>query len=112
MPEEATGEELAWSVEEKPAGVLADQAEEWVYAARTGDIAQVKQYLEEGVPVDAADGSGWTALRWAASEGHEDVVAMLIDAGAAQQEFDAAAAGSAGGEGSGGGSSLHWAAYK
>ena len=33
----------------------------------------------EGVDVAATDGYGWTALRYAAGEGHRDVVALLLD---------------------------------
>ena len=79
-----------------------------IYAARNGDIETVKSLLGDSVPIGFRDGSGWTALKWAASEGHEDVLALLLDFGAAEDEVGAAEADGT----SGGGSALHWAAYK
>ena len=81
-----------------------------VYAARQGDLEAVKQALDDGVPVGFRDNGGWTALRWAASEGREEVLAVLLENGAADDEVETAS--SSAEEGSGGASSLHWAAYK
>jgi peptidoglycan/xylan/chitin deacetylase (PgdA/CDA1 family) len=49
-------------------------------AANTGNIEAVKQHLADGVNV-TADG-GFTALHFAASEGHKEVVELLIATGA------------------------------
>jgi len=52
---------------------------ELVKAAREGDLATVKRLLDLGTTVEAKDEKGWTAILSAAYEGHEDVVALLIE---------------------------------
>jgi len=51
-------------------------------AACLGQLEKVKQLLAAGVEIDARDPQGWTALRWAAQEGHADVVRLLLAHGA------------------------------
>ncbi len=51
-------------------------------AAYLGQIDKAREILAGGVQVDAQDVYGWTALRWAAQEGHEDVVRLLLTHGA------------------------------
>jgi hypothetical protein len=51
-------------------------------AAGRGDLAGVRQALEAGVPVDAREPSGPTALVIAMSRGHAEVARLLIDRGA------------------------------
>jgi len=55
----------------------APQLPELRTAARSGDVKKVKALLESG-----ADGCDKFALLWAAEEGHDQVVAELIKAGA------------------------------
>ena len=50
-------------------------------AARSGDTAKLKEYLELGVPVDTTDEDGRTPLHCAAGEGQVDAVKLLIDKG-------------------------------
>lgn len=98
---------------------------DFVYAARVGDIDTVRQLLadENPVPVGFRDsrvneegqpiGSNWTALKWAASEGHDEVLALLLENGAAaDEEAEQQQARDADELGRGGGSALHWASYK
>jgi serine/threonine-protein phosphatase 6 regulatory ankyrin repeat subunit B len=47
-------------------------------AACTGDVAQVRSYLSQGVDVDQKDELGWTPLVWAVSMSQEDVVEVLL----------------------------------
>jgi len=72
---------------EEPTGAPDEdfiKGKDLVYAARTGALDDVKQLLDEGTPVGFHDGpAGWTALKWAASEGHEEVLALLLEHGAA-----------------------------
>lgn len=50
-----------------------------IRTAERGDGGKVIYYLKKGVPVDTKDGLGYTALMKAASNGHEDVVNLLIE---------------------------------
>ena len=50
-------------------------------AARSGDTAKLKEYLELGVSVDTTDEDGRTPLHCAAGEGQVDAVKLLIDKG-------------------------------
>ncbi|XP_019617593.1 PREDICTED: uncharacterized protein LOC109464923 [Branchiostoma belcheri] len=51
-------------------------------AAGRGEEDRVKQLLAEGVKVNAADNSGWTALHLASRHGHTGTVQALLTAGA------------------------------
>ena len=82
------------------------RALDMVYSARTGDLEGVRFLLEDGVPLGFRDNSGWTALKWSASEGHEAVVTLLLENNAVNHELEGSAADGA--EPSGGGSPLHW----
>ena len=102
--------------EEEPAVSAEDMGADMIYAARDGATEELQKFLADGVPVGYKDASGWTALKWAACEGHEDVLAMLIKHGAAEDEVEPAGLAASGADdaaaSSASGSSLHWAAYK
>ncbi|MDX1501393.1 MAG: PQQ-binding-like beta-propeller repeat protein [Thermoanaerobaculia bacterium] len=51
-------------------------------AARTGDLERVRALLDEGVPVDAVNKYGSTALNLAAGAGQTAVVRLLLERGA------------------------------
>ena len=106
----AMPEELAWDATGEREGTDLDDKKglDMIYAARMGEVDEVKALLADGVPVGFRDASGWTALKWASSEGHEAVLALLLESGAAEDELESPPPV----EGGGGGSSLHWAAYK
>lgn len=53
-----------------------------VTAATNGDLILVRQYLDQGTPVNAKDSAQWTALHRAVQQGHEQVVRFLISRGA------------------------------
>ena len=61
------------------AGTLAEQL---ISAAELGEIDKVKGFLDQGVPVEARNQDGWTALMKATYEGHENIVRELIVRGA------------------------------
>ncbi len=65
---------LAGSVEAQDGGLIA--------AARQGDADAVEALLARGADPNPARGDGMTALHLAALEGHPDVVATLLEAGA------------------------------
>ncbi|EWH02735.1 ankyrin repeat domain-containing protein [Halomonas sp. BC04] len=51
-------------------------------AAERGATDTVMAMLDEGVPVDASDGCGWTALMKAAANGHLALLEALLARGA------------------------------
>jgi len=51
-------------------------------AAGMGDLARVKNHIEQGADVNTQDELGWTPLYWAASLGQTEVAKLLIDKGA------------------------------
>ena len=54
------------------ASYAADVNAELIKAAKKGDTAAVEALLEQGADVNA--NGGWTALIWAARQGHTDIV--------------------------------------
>jgi len=57
--------------------------EQLINAVRDGDKAEVQRFLDEGADIEFTYGfSNQTALMLAASEGHTDIVQMLLDTGA------------------------------
>lgn len=55
-------------------------------AARSGNVALVKSYLQQGQPVSSRDVKGNTALVIAAGRGHSDIIKILLAAGADVEE--------------------------
>ena len=51
-------------------------------AIEKGDIEAVQQHLVAGADVNAKDENGWTALHYAAVNGHKEIAELLIDNGA------------------------------
>jgi len=69
--------------------VLAlDRAEDLREAARRGDLERAKALLAEGVPVDAKNRYGATALFFAADKGHLPLIQLLIERGASTEVSD------------------------
>jgi ankyrin repeat protein len=64
----------------KALGRYTDPA--WFRAAREGDTATIRTFIDRGVKIDARDEHDDTALTWAANSGHLEVVRTLIEAGA------------------------------
>ena len=58
------------------------QNEDFLAAARKGDVATVKAQLDKGVDVNAKTQYGATALSYACDRGHVEVVKLLIERGA------------------------------
>ena len=59
-----------------------DLNEEFFAAARKGDTAAVKAFLDKGVDVNSKTRYGATALSYACDKGHVEVVRLLIERGA------------------------------
>ena len=53
-----------------------------VAAAKAGDAGTVRQLLESGADVETPDWAGWPPLVWAALRLHDEVIELLLDAGA------------------------------
>ena len=64
------------------AGPVAPAAAALLEAARRGDAAAVRALLAKGADVNAAPGDGMTALHGAAERGQQNVVTLLLGAGA------------------------------
>jgi ankyrin repeat protein len=56
--------------------------DEFFAAARKGDVAAVKAFLDKGVDVNAKTQYGATALSYACDKGHTEVVRLLLERGA------------------------------
>jgi ankyrin repeat protein len=51
-------------------------------AATVGDVAEIRDALRDGIPVNTADSAGYTALHSALMNGNPQAVQVLLDAGA------------------------------
>ena len=52
--------------------------QELIKAARFGAIERTKNLIKAGADVNAKDNMGWTALHWAAENGHTEIVNLLL----------------------------------
>lgn len=65
------------------AGAPTSRASALAIAARQNNMEEAKRLLAAGVPVDErASRTDWTALQWAASDGHPEMCALLLEHGA------------------------------
>ena len=53
-----------------------------IEAVKSGDITKVQRLLKEEVDLNNRDPFDWTALHYAASKGHYEMVILLLNAGA------------------------------
>ena len=66
-----------------PVAALAQSSnEDFFAAARKGDVAAVKAFLDKGVDVNAKTTYGATALSYACDKGHTELIKLLIARGA------------------------------
>ena len=56
--------------------------EQFFQAAKNGNYEIIKSLMFEGVDVNAKDSDGWTALMYAAQQGHVEIVNLLLNNGA------------------------------
>src|SRR5260370_12376164 len=61
---------------------LAATTDDLHNAVRSGDLERVRALLKEGVPANAIDSRGGTALHDAIWAGEKEIVALLVEAGA------------------------------
>lgn len=64
--------------------------EAFLAAAQFGTLVRVRRLLELKADVRATDNEGWTALHWAAHEGHFEVCSFLLQSGADPSAANAA----------------------
>jgi len=53
-----------------------------IEAAKNGDINSIEALLDNGENIEQKDDYGWTALNWAAGQGHTDIIGKLLESGA------------------------------
>ena len=70
------------------AGFAQSSNEEFFAAARKGDTAAVKAFLDKGVDVNAKTNYGATALSYACDKGHVEIVKLLLERGANPNQKD------------------------
>src|SRR5215216_1981010 len=73
---------LAFALLACVAASAQDANEEFFAAARRGDAAALKAFLDKGVDVNSKTRYGATALSYACDKGHVEVVRLLIERGA------------------------------
>ena len=64
------------------AAMAQDAKDEFFAAARKGDVAAVKAFLDKGMDVNARSPYGATALSFVSDKGHIEVARLLIERGA------------------------------
>ena len=57
-------------------------------AAKAGDLSSLSHHIGAGISIDSKDDIQFTALHWAASLGHEEVVTLLLEHGADLHSLD------------------------
>ncbi|CAD6198181.1 unnamed protein product [Caenorhabditis auriculariae] len=75
---------VSWSVRDVNA---------FLKAAKDGDLAEVKRFVSRGMPPDAADFYGWTAVMCAIAEGHFHLCVYLLEHGANADALDSTGSG-------------------
>jgi ankyrin repeat protein len=50
-----------------------------IQAAKSGNLAAVRQWLQAGHDPNQYDAAGWTPLLWASARGHSEVVELLLE---------------------------------
>ena len=90
----ATGEENAFEEDPETATMHENKlGADLIMSVRMGDVEQAKTLLSDGAPASFTDAGGWSALTWAASEGHTEIIDLLLEAaGPAPPEGEAKAA--------------------
>jgi ankyrin repeat protein len=71
----------AWTIRPAPAAPAVAPSPV-ADAAMRGELARVRQLIQQGADVNAAQGDGMTALHWAAEHGDSAMTAVLLKAGA------------------------------
>ena len=51
-------------------------------AVSRGDVAELRRLVASGMNVDVLDEDGWTALLYAALNGHVEAIRVLVELGA------------------------------
>ena len=63
-------------------GKVEEYVEDFLAAAKAGDLSLIKGFIEEKIDVNVCDEAGITALMCASHHGHKEIVELLIQNGA------------------------------
>jgi uncharacterized protein len=88
-------------MEQAVEGTTAEPESALRRAAIAGDVATLHRLLYAGIPIDATDPNGWTALMLAAKYGRMEAVAYLVKCGAEVNQRNSFSS-----------TPLHWAVYR
>jgi ankyrin repeat protein len=59
---------------------LSLQVTQYLAAVNRGEIREVQHYIKDDeIPLTCRDRHGWTALHWAASSGHSDIITVVLE---------------------------------
>ena len=58
---------------------ICSAASPLIEAAKNGEIQKVLSFIESGANLNVVDETGRTALNWAASQGHSEIVNLLAE---------------------------------
>lgn len=65
-----------------PQGMALTAIDDGILAARSGDTAKLRAWLDAGNDPNQYDPAGWTPLLWASVRGHSGAVGLLLERGA------------------------------
>ncbi|OQS06159.1 hypothetical protein THRCLA_01783 [Thraustotheca clavata] len=66
---------------EKAIPSSSTESKSFMQAIYRGNLRRVKEMLQNDIDIHVADQHGWNGLHWAASQGHKDILELLIESG-------------------------------
>ncbi|OQR94937.1 hypothetical protein ACHHYP_00823 [Achlya hypogyna] len=73
---------------EKTSPTVSSESKTFIQAVYRGNVRRVKELLKDDTDANITDQHGWNGLHWAASQGHVNVLELLLDSGANVQAVE------------------------